>query len=199
MAATGGHWIKSAKGSLDFRPAGGQPQRERITEFAAHDAALIEGTRRHGKEMGYIIFADGTVSKEVTGGQSSISTAKLRQVTGLQSTEGGVFTHTHPAHKEVPSTLSPADIAFAAYHNLAEIRAVALTASGKVKVYSMKRGPKGWPSPSEIKYDHKHFTRQLNARARAVGMGDAEWYKAHEVYWQEYAKAWGLTYEEHWQ
>ncbi|NLF12842.1 MAG: hypothetical protein GX597_13720 [Anaerolineaceae bacterium] len=204
MAATGGHWIKSARGGLGFVPAEAskqQPKAEPAYDFAPHDALLIRGTRAHGNEMGYVVFSDGTVSKAVTGGKSSISSVKLRQVSGLRPTEGAVFSHTHPSGRigTPHSTFSPADISFAAYHNLAEIRAVSVGGDGTVKIYSMKRGPKGWPSRYTIKHDFSSHMRQLNARARAVGMGNAEWYHAHEVYWQEYAKAWGLTYEEHYQ
>lgn len=61
-----------------------------------------------------------------------------REVKGFKN---AVFTHNHPNQ----SGLSAGDILFAAEHDLAEMRAVASTPTGKV-TYLIKRPKAGWPA-----------------------------------------------------
>ncbi|NLF12837.1 MAG: hypothetical protein GX597_13695 [Anaerolineaceae bacterium] len=200
MAATGGHWVKGARGSLNFVPSGGPAKRDQTSAFAAHDADIAEWTRLHGKEMAYIAFGDGTVSELIAGDENSVSIDELREAAKWRTLQDAVLTHTHPMTTwGLPVTLSNNDIAFAAHSKMAEVRAVALTASGRVKIYSMKRGPRGWPDWSIIMSAGNNFLSGLNSQYASGTMSVREWHRAAEAFWQDFAKAWGLTYEERWQ
>jgi hypothetical protein len=102
--------------------------------------------------------------KGVWGNATSISFTQQEHES--VTNKDAVFTHNHPG-RLMP--LSREDIAFAMWHNLKEVRAVAGD-----KVYSLRRGPDGWPKL-------EHFIGQMNTERSALSYKYPAWgaWKAH--------------------
>lgn len=146
-------------------------------------------------EIGYIIN-DGKVVHTLTVGSKNVVGVYGPKERPLL--KNAVYTHNHPVDG---APLSHADIAFAAWGNVAEIRAFGIN-QGKQVVYSVKRPDKGWPK-DHLKILSAFRREDERARAKYLPMvkdGKLTLEQAFEAgkrdIWQKVGAKFGFTMKE---